>query len=804
MNLQENRQLLDELSDDELYGIVADPAVDNNLVSLAGLKLRERLLERGEDTTAITNLTASRNTTFAQNLRALRDLKSSPAVAVDLVQKELDGKGRDFTPDQRKELFQLAKDQEAAKAAAEKARKQAQETFTPEAAKAVEAADARLAEAARKFDRYVGGLVPDSLWDILGKVMQGNLLTVRSLAQNVLGNAVLAPVRGTRNTIAATLDGLYGHATGKERTLYQPLQNLPEQLRGFHQGLKSASQALLKGQGDDAYLKGELQRGFTPLRSLTQALTGKDLAVDPKTGKVRASDRAKRLLEGVLGGPPEIMFRFLRLGDDPFRMGARRAELANQARLAGIKPGTLEWKQFMLVPPGKAQAAAEEVGKRATFQQDNAFSQWIQAGERKLAKMPVIGGPLKFLFKVVAPFRQFPVNYVQASLDYVVPPISLSKAIFHASQGNRRQALEALGAAIVGGTMWTAADYLWEHGLLTPPMQWQDQKIKNLQYQMAQTGRPPGSLNVSALKRLMSGQDPAPQPDDEYKSYEGLGIPGMIFWLKAENRFGQQLSQARGAPPTDQLESILKTLPGMANFMLDQTFVAGTNSMLEALKDWDRYGDRFMSNLFQAVSSIPAPNTLQSINHTRWDYIPELKGDTTWQTFQNIWNYKTLQLAKDHPVKIGLLGEPVRRTPKGSNPLVYNLLDPLKSQSAQDDPRAQIIWQAFRATGDTSVIPNPPLDRVSFAGQTWELDAAQHQRYQELVGGLRGNILENLSRSPQALRMPGPLAQRMLQNFWNLTSETGKLRLLLEHPPATLKPVDPAQAIQEEVDPYAP
>ena len=625
---------------------------------------------------------------------------------VDLVAKELDLKGRKLTNAQRNRLFELSKNQELARVRQEKAHRSAQVRFTEESGKAVARADKELADAARKLDQYVAALVPESASDLLAKVLQGNLLTLRSIVQNVVGNLMLAPMRGARNVVASTLDALYGRLKGKERTLFNPVGTLREQARGAFEGVRSASEALLKGPGDRAYLKGEIQRGFRPLRSLVQAFTGEDMSVVAKTGRVRFSDRFKRLLEGVLGWAPETMFRFLRLGDDPFRLATYRGELANQAKLRGLEPGTLEYKQFMAVPPKSAEQAAEFVGRKATFSQDNAFGQWIARGEKLVEKIPVAGGSLKFLFKVVAPFRQFPINYVATALDYVAPPYSLIKAMVHGARGNQREALESIGAAVVGGAAWTAADYLWENGLLTPPVQWQDRKMKDLQFEMAASGRPPGALNVSGLARLLSGGEPAPRNGDTYLNYEGLGIPGMVFWMMSNNELKRQKRLARGKRGAGFAVETLKKFPEAASFMLDQTFVAGVNSLMQALLDWDRHGEHFMGNMFRAVSSVPVPNTVQTINTARWEYVPELRGKTPSETFTNIWNYKVFQLDADAPVKVGLFGEPVRRTPQGRNPYAYNMLDPLKVQRSRPDSRAGILWHAYRRTGDSAVIPS--------------------------------------------------------------------------------------------------
>ena len=801
-DLAEETSRLESLDDMELMGLLNDPDVANNISILAGIRLRERLLDRGEDASAVRRILEQKGTTLGQLIRQFREVRTSPANLVDLIGKELEMQGRMLTPEQRVRLMDLSRKQEAGRRKLEQARQSARQRFTEESGQQVAAAERELAAAARELDKYTHGLIPESTWDLLAKVMQGNLLTLRSLVQNVVGNLALAPMRGARNTLAATMDLIYSGATGKDRTLYQPVMSAPEQLAGAFEGLRSASQALLKGQGDASFVKGEVQRGFQPWRSLVQAWTGKDMAVDATTGRVRLGDRLRKVLEGMLGGPPEAMFRMLRLGDDPFRLGVRRGELANQAKLHGYEPGTLEYRQFMLVPPQRAAEAAERIGAQATFAQDNAFSKWIMTGEKQLEQLPGLGRPLKFLFKVVAPFRQFPVNYVAEALDYVAPPVALTKAILHGAKGNRREALEALGAAGVGATVWAVADYLWNKGLITPPIEWNDPKLKQLQYQSNAAGKPSGSLNVSGLERLLRGQSSEHVPGDKYVQYEGLGIPGMVLWMKSNGEFGDQKKRAVGKQPDNAVVDALKTFPEMTSFMLDQTFVAGVNSMMQALLDWDRYGEHLMGNLFRAVSSIPAPNALQSLNNARWDTIPELKADTVAETFANIWNYKTLQLAPDSPVKIDLWGEPVQRTPQGAQPYVYNMLDPLKWQSSNQDTRVDLLWKAWRQSGDTRVIPNAPGKRFFHQGGEYELNPEQQMQLQVQVGRARADLLDGFFPTADDLPDEAPLTVRMLGRIWDAGQKQGQAEFLGQVPLESLKRVGEHASLEAAVNPY--
>jgi hypothetical protein len=89
---------------------------------------------------------------------------------------------------------------------------------------------------------------------------------------------------------------------------FNPLPSM-EELKAALDGVKTASKELLTGPSVDSYAKSEVQRGFMPLRSLQQALTGANLPVDEKTGKVLKAERVDWFVVKIDGEKHEWLYK---------------------------------------------------------------------------------------------------------------------------------------------------------------------------------------------------------------------------------------------------------------------------------------------------------------------------------------------------------------------------------------------------------------------------------------------------------------------------------------------------------------
>ena len=80
-----------------------------------------------------------------------------------------------------------------------------------------------------------------------------------------------------------------------------------------------------------------------------------DLPLGPD-GKAGLNTRAKLFVQGTLGIPAEVMFRFLSLGDTPFRRYVEGIELYQMGKNQGLEGDAL--KNFLKFPNKKAREMA--------------------------------------------------------------------------------------------------------------------------------------------------------------------------------------------------------------------------------------------------------------------------------------------------------------------------------------------------------------------------------------------------------------------------------------------------------------
>lgn len=729
---------------------------DRNAKAAATIELANRAAAAGDDL-ASAALYADASTQFTSSAQLLNVAKlvRSPAGFVTAVKESLKEVGRTTTPAQDAEIIRLGRETVKAEQELAKTQRAAEADFSHANQKAYEDAKMRAAKANSALARYVGEVTPKGWDDIIIQTIQGNLLTPLSQVTNVYGNVLFQPVRRGSMAIASGLDAIYSTTTGKPRVIDKtnPLPRKAE-MEAFADGVKVAAKELLTGPGTESFAKGEVQRGFRPIRSLVQSITGENLA-RTESGSIAISDRLKKFTEGTVGIPPEVMFRFLNLGDRGFRRAAEVETLLEQARLRGLKGRDLE--RFIEFPDKATQKLLNTEARKAIFAQENTgvnqLNAFLDSGLAKLLHLdqfPAAKGAIKIFGRLNVPFRQFPVNYVMTAMNYAVPELAFAKAAYYANKGDRRRSLTNIGEGIMGATMYGAAAYLWKHGLISEPTD-KDAKQRSIQYDNMGGQR----INISGLNRALNGGDPTWQRDDKTVDWGRMGIPAPVFYVytMAQNKGRKELQQTGVAPETDNsvkgdLIRRVEKFPGMASFALDQSFLAGSAAFLDAMKNGftGPEGDAWAANMFRAGSTLAVPNTVEALARAEYQYIPELRGDTVGETFKNIWDFKTFQLPKDDRaiLKRDIWGEPIARTPPNQNPYVYQFFDVTKSAAKQDDQFKANLAKTFMASDNPNTYPSLPDRSLSLEGTTIKLYPKDYETLQAITGRLRREYSEPL------------------------------------------------------------
>ena len=183
-------------------------------------------------------------------------------------------------------------------------------------------------------------------------------------------------------------------------------------------------------------------------------------------------------------------------------------------------------------------------------------------------------------------------------------------------RGDSRSAAQNMGKLIMGQSVAYAAEIFIREGIISGALEIGDDEERNMAYDQF----PPNSVNISALKRFMSGGTASKQADDYFMSYQKLGIFGAIIGarVKATNASDPGLGEDPFIANRMVRDAFGVTAFSTMAHMMDQSFLQGVSSFTELLSagdadDFERKFERWASSTFSAVSSTVLPNTLSAL-----------------------------------------------------------------------------------------------------------------------------------------------------------------------------------------------
>jgi hypothetical protein len=435
-----------------------------------------------------------------------------------------------------------------------------------------------------------------------------------------------------------------------------------------------------------------------------------DLA-EAKTLRGEINQRAKLLVQATLGIPAETMFRLLSLGDVPFRRYAEGLELYYLGKGKGLEGDALA--QFLKFPDVDSAEQSETEGRKLTFQEPMGLakgSMWIIDNMAKgmgKAFENVKGfdaeGFFKFLIRLNVPYVSTIANFTEETLTYASPIFGGAKMAAQMSNKEYSEASKTLSKVAVGQIVSSTALYLISQGILSGSVDWEDDEKTNLMYDTF----PPNSINTSALRRLLNGGDPAPQPEDEFVSYQTLGVFGTIMGSYAHSTTPDAAKEMMDQPFGGN--QVLKRLFGFDNvsvaaYMMDQSFLQGLNGITGVLAstrnpdDLEREFFRYVETISKAFSAMFLPNVLSGIDQATREFMPDKRDLDLADRIKNHVRERTFNTG-GLPVKVNWKGERIDQAPVGGNQFSYYMFDALKNRKASQDEVSIEILNLYLETG---------------------------------------------------------------------------------------------------------
>jgi len=772
-------------------------------------------------------------TTAGQLLNVAKLIKTTPEGYAYLLRRTLEKSASKFatkaegqvaegakqwTPELQKEAMDLFSKKVKADENKAKLFEEARKDFSKSAEQAAIKAEREAEEASFKLSSFEANLLTKELGDQAADFIKGNLLTTISQGANILGNTVNMPMRAATRQVASWLDKaeryILSPAISKipivknlskylatEKELVSPigagsLARGAEVFKAGARGLMEAGRGLRMGISPEGVLAGEDIRGFRPIEAWKRLVTGKGLAQPAGTGVTaamqKAQDKVRLLSEGTLGIAPEVMFRMLQLGDTPARRMAQARLLTQARQLEGLRGESL--RRAIRFP---AQAEIDKVAEgvaEAVYQQDTFLSRALQHLIRGglTQNIPVIGGPLKAVTKVAGagalPYVKTPINVIDEILEYSIPEYSFIKGLKNQFTGNYSRAKNQFAKSIVGYAIGNVADMMSNAGLISGKAS-KSEKVRDVQYQ----AEPPKVINITATQRWINsgGEKQRFEPGDYVVNLEKLGVVGAIM----STRRAAMDSSVGGTESVG--EAWGSVLPETLSFGFNQSFLRNMNSLATALSRGDRDDlDNWLANYYSSLSAVAIPGQLSAYSRYVSDSMPDkirvkdIEGEGPEKSFNLFRDVIARRLPTGYdylPSRINVWGQRIPQTPEGTDPFIYNFIDPTKGRKITYDATTLRVYDLYKKTQDSEVVPPIPERDIKVVNSrtgkitSYRLDPSLYEKYAIAYGRANRAAAERVLSDKKFKGLSPEDQAKTLSSAYRLAGKTARTEFISQN-----------------------
>jgi hypothetical protein len=138
------------------------------------------------------------------------------------------------------------------------------------------------------------------------------------------------------------------------------------------------------------------------------------------------------------------------------------------------------------------------------------------------------------------------------------------------------------------------------------------------------------------------------------------------------------------------------------------------------------------------------------------EYTRNLKSEDTVERWGNVVKERYGNV-KDLPINYDMWGKPIKQTPEGANPYVYNVIDIFRTRNILTDKVTYTVFDLYSKTGDKSLIPGSVSTIIDEEqGLYKKLDPKQKSELQRMVGEERYKIVSGAISSGMSLKSYDP------------------------------------------------
>ena len=360
-------------------------------------------------------------------------------------------------------------------------------------------------------------------------------------------------------------------------------------------------------------------------------------------------------------------------------------------------------------------------------QEETGFSKFVNEGisfiEQKMGLaldfLPNVNGEqtAKALLRFMVPFRSTPANILLETATFASPIIAAARASANLKKGDLDEASRNVAKGMIGAIVTETAVMLLAEGIMSGPVQWDEDEEKNLAYDQF----PPTSINISALKRMLSGEDPTKQPDDEFVNYMKLGTPGALMAAVAVGFDKEEVRDRDYDGAIDFAKHMFSDMVGLgpltaAGSMMEQSFLQGLNDFLQVVAggNVERSAENLFGSIANVALAVPFPNQFSAIHRATREYMPDKRLTKDMNMLERLAKNAEYTI-KDRmfggaeiPIRVDWKGNPIKQNPRGNVGWMYQLFDVTKIRQGEADPVSQEIYRLMESTGNISRAVSTP------------------------------------------------------------------------------------------------
>lgn len=788
--------------------LLADYALKEKSESaiLSGIEAFNRMHREGrfEDATRLGIDLAKTGTRLGQLVNQFKLLKSStPQGLAFIIDESRKKKGEaPMTPEERKLVVTVFDEQKKTTDAIIDVKRRVREALNPENPASMDELKPMFDEwdglnqedAKNQFEmmRVMRRVNPSSMPSMYLTMMQGAVQTVQSAARNLSGNTLKMMSDDIAEGGAMLLQKLFRVTNPEAQVTFRINDRVVTRLKAMAKSIPGATRELLKGQGTQPY-----EVGMDVSNPLNFQEGIRDV-MDIVRGNIPASRLPRSLAEATIGIAPDVMLRLNKFTDTLFRSKqqvlvselAKERNFSEQQIEAALRDPELLYVTDEQAAKGRKGFTSSDLAMleletaKSVYQQENigteAFSRLNNLIRTRLGETPYTA------FRALTSlFQKTPVNVVAEVMQYT-PGVNLGQLML--KDMSPREKWVAGSKAVMGMMMTSAGILLYKNGLITSNLESSAETEKARQLALAGGVMPPGSINISGVRRLLAGKDPSFKPGDKVTPLYESGVPGAMFTM-----VGAAMRSLERSRESEMLELTAATsfIMGTTSWIFQQQFLKGTHDFMQTLANEGKGTmQAWARNLAVTATSPFMPNLLASIDRAQRESVPVIGGDGVVKAYLNEANRRLgvlgLQLpggtAPDKlPLRRDLWGNTVPQTPKGENPWVYNMVSPKRKRTIEDDPVNATVYNLWRKTADNSAIPSIPARNITIGGQTHEpLTSAQYDRYTQLIGWNRRAIVERMMLTPMWSEATAARRIEMLSRAYERGQRIGKYQFIKE------------------------